>query len=372
MKFRPDIFAGIIGALILPSAGHCQSPFIEGDIVHPNTNIAIGADFKLLSGRAIISIVDGTIIPEIAGSSSLVLKLSQAGAKTSPDYNLRLLDRSGNVLQSITKTEFASRSEVWSKEIPGDYVSLEIEAALPPTGAMFSLQAVAFEHRGITKYSIIHNPPDLEPIKDYAGVPQIVSASNPIGKIEFFSNEHKESCSGFLIDDEQFLTNKHCIASDDVCKSGARVTFGYQLDKDGSLKSGEPHACLGVVDSNIELDFALVRLDGMPGKKWGHLELTRRQPAVNEQAFLIQHPGGQPKQIARKQCYVSTLAADWKDPGTDMGHQCDSANGSSGSPLLGKDFKVIGLHHLGVGDDEKLKENRAVRILKIMDFMHMK
>jgi len=79
-----------------------------------------------------------------------------------------------------------------------------------------------------------------------------------------------------------------------------------------------------------------------------------------------------PKQIAFRGCSIETaVAPSWPKPvENNVGHVCDTEGGSSGSPLLGSDYKVVGLHHLGfIGNDKWGRENRGVRIGLIMDLL---
>jgi V8-like Glu-specific endopeptidase len=53
---------------------------------------------------------------------------------------------------------------------------------------------------------------------------------------------------------------------------------------------------------------------------------------------------------------------------TDFGHSCDTIQGSSGSPVLDSNHRVVGLHHWGFDDygpDAWKRTNRAVRMAEI-------
>lgn len=52
--------------------------------------------------------------------------------------------------------------------------------------------------------------------------------------------------------------------------------------------------------------------------------------------------------------------------GNDFGHQCDSEAGSSGSPVLDLQHRVVGLHHLGGCSAGGRGENRAVSMARIL------
>jgi V8-like Glu-specific endopeptidase len=360
--------------LALCAPALAQRPLIEGDMTKVDVRLSIGGGEPLSSGSVFRrELIDGSRFDTIRGSSFLRVRFSDIIDRSRTDYSVDLLGHTGRQVYSYTKDKFALHSNIWSPVIEGDYIQVVVRGDTPPVGLSFAISDVAFAHREIVKYSIVHVPSELEKIENYADVPAIFAASRPVAKLVFFDSGHLLACSGFLIDDDRLLTNQHCIDSDDTCKGGASATFGYEEDKSGKINSGKQYACAELIDSDSNLDFALVRLEDEPGIKWGHLPLTRRLPTQDEQAFLIQHPGGDPKQIARKDCYVSTLAADWHKPATDLGHKCDTARGSSGSPLIGKDYQVVGLHHLGFDDDGRWKaENRAVHIGQIMDRLNLR
>ena len=119
-----------------------------------------------------------------------------------------------------------------------------------------------------------------------------------------------------------------------------------------------------------ELDYALLRLDGAPGREFGKLTLKADTHAENAKLVMVQHPYGEPKQVSRDDCAVKTVSAPSYESSkeTDFGHTCDTLNGSSGSPMLNETMEVVGLHHLGFDLSSRRwgRENRAVSIKFIL------
>jgi V8-like Glu-specific endopeptidase len=366
----PVCIAGIF-CVVVSSFVCAQQPISLGDVLETNITASLdppGAGDDLKFSKTINS----SVLPSLAGTSFVQVHFSAIDCRDVDTLAVKIFNGAHQEIQSFNKESFNSRESFWSKRLAGEVVAIEVAASSAHSTLKFKIDKVAFSHREVVKYSIVHTPSELEAIRAYAGISAIEHISNPVGRLTFFANGHLEACSGFLIDDNRFLTNYHCIDSDDVCVAGARVDFGYQEEPNGRINDGESYDCIELVDKASELDAALIRLSGNPGKKWGHLNLSDRSIAQDEQAYLIQHPGGDPKQIARKECYISTLSAEWETRDVDIGHMCDTAKGSSGSPLIGKDFNVVGLHHRGFDDDGRWKaENRAVKIDKVIQKMHL-
>ena len=117
----------------------------------------------------------------------------------------------------------------------------------------------------------------------------------------------------------------------------------------GRLRAGPrsllPHS------KQTELDFTLVAVresaDG--GAKladfgFKHLADSSDEILAGESVTIIQHPGGEPKQIALRENFVLALpdAAD-----RYLYYQTDTTPGSSGSPVFNDDWEVVALHHSG-------------------------
>lgn len=355
-----SLLAAVLGWI---SVSRAEQPLVEG----PIEPVDIGV--QILAGST------GPVYwsHEFEKPTSGFLRLHFTGIedKAGDEFTIVLRDRNGSPVHTYVKDEFSAHPQLWSPLIEGDYVRIEVQGDHAPAGLTFTIKDITFHRSGFVKYSLAHDPPELEKILAYEKLPNIYNPSHAVAKLVFSIDGSQQACSGFLVTDDELLTNQHCIDRKETCIGNAFAIFGYE-ETDTGLNKGVQFACIELIDSDPKLDFALIRLAGHPGSTYGHLELTRRVPTDHEQTYLIQHPEGKPKQIARKQCFISTLSADAIEPKTDFGHQCDTISGSSGSPLLGKDYKVIGLHHLGFDDSGRWKaENRAVQITKVMDRLKM-
>lgn len=153
----------------------------------------------------------------------------------------------------------------------------------------------------------------------------------------------KGMATGFLIDTDVLLTNNHVFGSPDDAAT-AELRFNYQVDVNGNLIPAVQFACDpgSFFHTNRELDYALVRVKNEPGKAWGFLKLDpKASVAVGEDVVIIQHPSGQPKQIA----IVDNEVAYEQAPVVQ--YLTDTMPGSSGSPVFDQNWKVVALHHSG-------------------------
>lgn len=119
--------------------------------------------------------------------------------------------------------------------------------------------------------------------------------------------------------------------------------------------------------SSYELDYAVLVFGGNPAAVWGKLALSGSDPALASAIYVIQHPAGEAKKISKKHCAVGAVPVDGRGSGTDFAHTCDTAGGSSGSPVFNDAGEVVGLHHYGFAEGSEWSENRAIRMKRILD-----
>lgn len=152
--------------------------------------------------------------------------------------------------------------------------------------------------------------------------------------------------TGFMVAPNLLLTNHHVLPSADVAAQ-SRAEFGYQLNVDGGLPPGQ----IFNLDPSLfflcdqKLDYALVGIKSTPElAAYGWIRLIEDQGKllVGEWVNIIQHPNGEPKQLAiRENRVVDELELF-------LHYQTDTAPGSSGSPVFNDQWEVVALHHSGV------------------------
>jgi endonuclease G len=159
--------------------------------------------------------------------------------------------------------------------------------------------------------------------------------------------------TGFLVAPGVLMTNHHVIGSAAEAAGGV-AEFDYELDVAGRdrpvaefplLTDPAPIAvqsldfCLAAVsprsrDGRRSLaEFAWLPLDPTPGKAF-----------VGEYLTIIQHPGGERKQV----CVRENKLLRYEDADNTVWYQTDTVAGSSGSPAFNNSWQVVALHHSGV------------------------
>lgn len=303
------------------------------------------------------------------GSQYLRLRIAQVRRIGDNEIILELRDRGGYRVRDYTGAELHKRGAFWTVVIPGDYVLLSLFAARPPVGFSITIDRVAYQAYSGAPLST-WGEDEKEPIANYANDPVVAAVERSVARLLFMKNGAPHTCTGFLIESGQLVTNHHCVSTQATCDTAVAV-FGYQYDANGLLNFGEQFECAQVVPEkgSYELDYALLNLHGNAATKWGTLALKRADPQVDRLLFIVQHPGGQPKQISKINCVAKAVPVNGRACETDFTHTCDTVGGSSGSPVFNEVGQVIGLHHYGFGTGGEWNENRAIRMSQIVDHL---
>lgn len=170
--------------------------------------------------------------------------------------------------------------------------------------------------------------------------------------------------TGGLISNDVFLTAGHCFDQTGggwqrPRRNGAtiepeeiatlmRANFNFQVAADtGAVRPGVPFPVVGLREYRLGgLDYAIAILGPneagqLPGEVFGTLTVAA-QDLVDPAAMLclIQHPSGRPKQVE--------AGPMLHNAGGQIAYDSlDTAGGSSGSPILSPDGKVVGVHTNG-------------------------
>lgn len=180
--------------------------------------------------------------------------------------------------------------------------------------------------------------------------------------------------SGFLVGPDLVLTNHHVLA--DVIAGAAPPTsvscvFDYHAMADGTVRRGtafglaeswleasSPSSAVDVqsfpsgLPSPDELDYAVIRLAGAPGRatmptdrRRGWADLFDQLPSATPglPLLIIQHPDQAPMQLAIDTQGVLSVNAN----NTRLTYGVNTLGGSSGSPCYTFDLALVALHHSG-------------------------
>jgi hypothetical protein len=202
----------------------------------------------------------------------------------------------------------------------------------------------------------------------------------------------KAAGTGFLLGPSVVMTNYHVVEPVIKALSGytpadIRLRFDYKQLKDGnvlnpgveyqldaeqwlidaspySVVDSQPATHQQAMPADDELDYALLRVAGTPGKDavggsagdpqaqrrgWIEASPTPHDFTASPALYIVQHPLGKPLKLALDTKAVIGLNANR----TRVRYQTNTDRGSSGSPCFDQDWNLVALHHSG--DPTKIK-----------------
>ena len=156
--------------------------------------------------------------------------------------------------------------------------------------------------------------------------------------------------TGFLVSPHLVMTNNHVLESPaDARYSVFELDYEIDLNKDFLPKIEFTLDPDRFFLTDERLDFTLVAVSANTDKnrepgEWGWHHLAERDGLIAPDEFvsIIQHPQGEPKQIAMRENKVIELRDDF------AWYHTDTAPGSSGSPVFNDQWELVALHHSGV------------------------
>lgn len=156
--------------------------------------------------------------------------------------------------------------------------------------------------------------------------------------------------TGFMVAPRLMLTNNHVLESADRA-ANSQVEFNFQESIDGKAL---PISVFNLAPSelfitNHDLDYSLVAVSSQTSddtslESFGFMKLIEEEGKliVKEAVSIVQHPNGEPKQLAIRENRVVDILPNF------VHYITDTAPGSSGSPVLNDQWEVVALHHSGV------------------------
>ncbi len=151
--------------------------------------------------------------------------------------------------------------------------------------------------------------------------------------------------SGFLLGGNNlFVTNYHVLQSPTVADA-ATLQFNFQkttmgLDAEPAELKLDPSSFFR---TSKEDDWTVCRVRGDANADWGSVPVESAAIATKDPVFIIQHPGGGPKQIALYRNMVTVVGPK------RIQYLTDTMPGSSGSPVFDREWRLVAIHHAGGG-----------------------
>ncbi|MGW1603824.1 endonuclease [Streptomyces eurythermus] len=179
-------------------------------------------------------------------------------------------------------------------------------------------------------------------------------AARSIGRVCVRTPEGGHYGTGFMVSPSLLLTNNHVLRSPEEA-GHAVVEFDFQAGLDGRPLVPvtfriDPH---GFYATDRELDFTVVAVternqEGARLADFGWLPLDGAQgkAIIGEFVNIIQHPNGEPKQLALRENQIVDLLDRF------VHYVTDTAPGSSGSPVFNDQWEVVALHHSAVPETD--------------------
>lgn len=175
------------------------------------------------------------------------------------------------------------------------------------------------------------------------------NCSKSVGRIVKSGAKRDAIGTGFLTYDNLLVTCHHVIRNEAEASS-VKVEFNYQLTAKGneaevqtfSLAPSQGFATSPILYYGGD-DWTVVRVKGDANADWGALVFASEQALSGSWVNIIQHPKGEHKQVALHHNVVVYSNPDSRI----LQYLADTEKGSSGSPVLDKDWRVVAVHHSG-------------------------
>lgn len=205
----------------------------------------------------------------------------------------------------------------------------------------------------------------FNPLERIIGQSQLMSSfflplgaerSRAVGRI--VTKNHVGFGTGFLISPRLLMTNNH-VLEDAGAPTNSLVEFDFVRRFDGSIGTTQLFRLLPAeffitseVCDGLNLDYTIVAVEAINAQGASLAErgfipliITSGKLAVKELTNIIQHPGGEPQQVALRDSQVVESLEHF------IQYEADTLPGSSGSPVFNDQWQLAALHHSGVPEE---------------------
>lgn len=178
-----------------------------------------------------------------------------------------------------------------------------------------------------------------------------LSASRSVARVRIKNSEGQVLGygTGFMASPHLLITNNHVLHSATEALH-SDVEFNYQIGIDGlPVKSRAfPLNPDSFFLTDRHLDYSLVAVGAVDEEEdlsqfgWNILTQDEGTIILGEWLNIIQHPNGEPKQLALRENDLVDVLDDF------LHYRTDTAPGSSGSPVFNDQWELVALHHSGI------------------------
>lgn len=163
------------------------------------------------------------------------------------------------------------------------------------------------------------------------------AAAGAVGQLSLKGKFASATCTGFLVGLDLLLTAGHCTV--DVGDSSRFVALGSGRARE-EFRLITPALESRSTGGMSAVSFALYRVEGNPGARFGFLRLGSKPAAGAAPLTSIFYRAGPDKLVVvdSPECKVLLI---WEEV---FSHGCDTGAGSGGAPLLAADGSVVGIH----------------------------
>lgn len=319
-------------------------------------------------------------VPEMAREQDRPVLLELAGLKS----RIPMIDFSGP--RFVAAAAIVRDLESYGRPMPeAEALGMFLNTLKPRVGKeqQLTIDRILHDYDLMTPITIEELPSDWRGMDTPSSVTESIIGENTLRPIAFISRGLQLaravafvrtglagrlwSGTGFLVGPDLLLTNHH-VLPEPACLAQAIFRFNYEDDFFGKaqpVREFTPRVG-GIYHANAVPDYALVQLEGEPGREWGWISLIPGRIARDERANIIQHPGGRPKEISIQNNFVAYVGAEV------VQYVTSTEKGSSGSPVFNDGWELVALHRAGgmLPEPEtgrRYFRNEGVRIDRILE-----
>lgn len=179
--------------------------------------------------------------------------------------------------------------------------------------------------------------PEFTPARTLADNDERAGILGSISLLDFLTGRGTRSaCTGWLVGPKTVLTAGYCVSGGQVEK--AVSIFDY-ADPRYSEDTRVVELRLPAEEVNAELNFAILSFSKSSSFAGIPLSVSRNDPAVGDSLFILHHPEGRELSFSVRYCRILSVEQ------RHITHDCDTANGSGGAPLIdARTLEVVGMH----------------------------